>query len=76
MLEGYRFNWPRETLASQFSFECTRPSWPSRHFMFHDTFNFPLVLTGERRADRARLMRAIHPSRVSSPSSTPGSGRS
>ncbi len=37
--------------------ECTRPSWFSRHFMFHDSFNFPLVLAGERLAERVRLMR-------------------
>ena len=57
MLETCGFKWPPETLASTFSFECTRPSWSSRHFMFHDSFNFPLVLDGERLAERVRLMR-------------------
>ena len=58
MLQRHDFKWPPETLASQFSFECTRPSWSSRHFMFHDSFNFPLVLAGERLDERVRLMRA------------------
>jgi len=56
-LEAAGFEWPSETLASQFSFECTRPSNNSRHFMFHDSFNFPLVIEGERLAERVRLMR-------------------
>jgi len=58
MLQRHGLKWPPETLASQFSFECTRPSWSSRHFMFHDSFNFPLVLAGERLDERVRLMRA------------------
>ena len=57
-LEEQGFKWPSETLASQFSLECTRPSSDSRHFMFHDSFNFPSVLEGERLAERLRLMRA------------------
>ena len=52
--EGYR--WPSEQLASRFMFECTRPSPNSRHFMFHDSFNFPFVLKGERLIERVRLM--------------------
>src|SRR5581483_895598 len=57
-LEGYGFKWPSDALASRFSVQCTRPSNDSRHFMFHDSFNFPLVLEGERLAERIRLMRA------------------
>lgn len=57
-LEKAGFKWAPETLASQFSLECTRPSGDSRHFMFHDSFNFPFVLKGERLAERVRLMRA------------------
>lgn len=56
-LEEAGFKWPPETLASRFSLECTRPSNDSRHFMFHDSFNFPSVLKGERLAERMRLMR-------------------
>jgi hypothetical protein len=56
-LERLGFKWAPETLASQFSFECSRPSWHSRHFMFHDSFNFPLVLSGERLNERVELMR-------------------
>jgi hypothetical protein len=40
----------------RFMFECTRPSPNSRHFMFHDSFNFPFVLARERLAERLRLM--------------------
>jgi predicted O-methyltransferase YrrM len=57
-LEQNGFKWPSETLASRFSLECTRPSHDSRHFMFHDSFNFPFALEGERLAERIRLMRA------------------
>ena len=57
-LEQNGFRWPSEVLASRFSLECTRPSSDSRHFMFHDSFNFPSVLDGERLAERVRLMRA------------------
>ena len=57
-LEKHGFKWPSEVLASRFSFECAKPSNDSRHFMFHDSFNFPLVLEGERLAERLRLMRA------------------
>jgi predicted O-methyltransferase YrrM len=57
-LEEGGFKWPTEALASRFSLECTRPSSDSRHFMFHDSFNFPAVLEGERLAERLRLMRA------------------
>ena len=57
-LEQHGFKWPSETLASRFSLECTRPSPESRHFMFHDSFNFPIVLDSERLAERTRLMRA------------------
>jgi hypothetical protein len=56
-LETSGFQWAPESLASQFSFECSRPSWSSRHFMFHDSFNFPLVLSGDRLNERVRLMR-------------------
>lgn len=58
ILEKCGFKWAPEVLASRFAFECTRPSWTSQHFMFHDSFNFPLVLQGERLAERVRLMRA------------------
>ena len=57
-LEQNGFKWPSEVLASRFSLECTRPSSDSRHFMFHDSFNFPSVLDGERLAERVQLMRA------------------
>jgi hypothetical protein len=57
-LEQRGFRWPSEQLASQFAFECTRPSPTSRHFMFHDMFNFPLVLDGDRLAERLRLIYA------------------
>jgi predicted O-methyltransferase YrrM len=57
-LEQHGFKWPSEQLASRFSLECTRPSHDSRHFMFHDSFNFPYALDGERLAERIRLMRA------------------
>jgi hypothetical protein len=57
-LEKRGFRWPSEQLAAQFAFECTRPSPSSRHFMFHDMFNFPLVLEGERLAERLRLIYA------------------
>ena len=57
-LEEAGFKWPPETLASRFSLEYTRPSNDSRHFMFHDRFNFPSVLKGERLVERVRLMRA------------------
>jgi predicted O-methyltransferase YrrM len=57
-LEQAGFRWAPETLASRFSIECTRPSEDSRHFMFHDSFNFPFALKGERLAERVRLMRA------------------
>jgi len=56
-LEQHGFRWAPEPLAARFMFECTRPSPHSRHFMFHDSFNFPLVLSGERLAERVRLMR-------------------
>jgi len=55
-LEREGFRWAPEQLASRFAFECTRPSPRSRHFMFHDSFNFPFVLTPDRLADRLRLM--------------------
>jgi hypothetical protein len=55
-LEQAGFRWPSEQLASQFMFECTRPSANSRHFMFHDSFNFPFVLKGARLVERVRLM--------------------
>jgi predicted O-methyltransferase YrrM len=57
-LEQNGFKWPSETLASRFSMECTRPSNDSRHFMFHDSFNFPFALEGARLAERIRLMRS------------------
>jgi Protein of unknown function (DUF5672) len=55
-LEQAGFRWPSEQIASQFMFECTRPSLQSRHFMFHDSFNFPFVLSGERLVERLTLM--------------------
>jgi hypothetical protein len=56
MLEQNGFVWAPETVAARFSFECTRPSPRSRHFMFHDSFNFPFVLAPDRLAERLRLM--------------------
>jgi hypothetical protein len=55
-LEKAGFKWPTEQLASRFSFECTRPSFKSRHFMFHDAFNFPFVLEPVRLRERLELM--------------------
>ncbi len=55
-LEGYGFRWPDEQLASRLSFEYTRPTLDSKHFMFHDAFNFPQVLSPERLAERVKLM--------------------
>lgn len=55
-LEAEGFRWPSEQVASRFMLECTRPSWQSRHFMFHDSFNFPVVLKGERLIERVTLM--------------------
>ena len=56
-LEMHGFKWAPEKLASRFSFECTRPSVTSRHFMFHDSFNFPAVLGPDQYARRLALMR-------------------
>jgi hypothetical protein len=56
ILEMHGFKWPTEQLASKFSFECTRPSRDSKHFMFHDSFNFPAVLSGEALEQRVKLM--------------------
>lgn len=55
-LERYGFKWADEQLASRLAFEYTRPSLDSKHFMFHDSFNFPQVLSGERLQERIRLM--------------------
>jgi len=55
-LERAGFRWADEQLASRLAFEYTRPSLTSKHFMFHDSFNFPQVLEGERLAERIRLM--------------------
>ena len=55
-LEKHGFRWAPEQLASRFMFECTRTSPNSRHFMFHDSFNFPFVLDRHRLAKRLRLM--------------------
>lgn len=55
-LEAQGFKWPSEQLASRLSFEYTRPSLTSKHFMFHDSFNFPQVLSPERLAERVKLM--------------------
>jgi hypothetical protein len=57
-LEREGFRWMPEPLASRFGFECTRPSPTSKHFMFHDVFNFPAVLNGVRLMERLRLMLA------------------
>jgi len=55
-LEKHGFRWAPEQLASRFMFECARTSPNSRHFMFHDSFNFPFVLDRHRLAKRLRLM--------------------
>ncbi len=55
-LEEEGFRWPTEQVASRFMLECTRPSLDSKHFMFHDVFNFPAVLTGERLEQRLDLV--------------------
>jgi hypothetical protein len=57
ILEMHGFKWPSEQLASRFSFECTRPSIESKHFMFHDSFNFPAVLSSAALEQRVKLMR-------------------
>ena len=56
ILENQGFKWAPEQLASKFSMECTRPSITSRHFMFHDSFNFPAMLSAEKYAQRLKLM--------------------
>lgn len=55
-LEKEGFRWPDERVASRFMFECARPSTDSKHFMFHDVFNFPAVLSGERLEQRLDLV--------------------
>lgn len=55
-LEKQGYHWAPCPLASQFAFECTRPSPDSQHFMFHDSLNFPLVLQGDRLSIRVELM--------------------
>jgi Protein of unknown function (DUF5672) len=55
-LEKEGFKWPSEQLASRYSFECTRPSHVSRHFMFHDSSNFPRVLSARDFAERYEMM--------------------
>ena len=57
-LEREGFVWAPEPLASRFGLECTRPAADSKHFMFHDSFNFPNVLSGERLEERLRLVYA------------------
>jgi hypothetical protein len=56
VLEHQGFKWAPEQLASKFSVECTRPSITSRHFMFHDSFNFPAMLSAEKYEQRLKLM--------------------
>jgi hypothetical protein len=55
-LEAQGFKWASEQLASRFMFECTRPTPTSKHFIFHDVFNFPAVLSGKRLEERLRLL--------------------
>ena len=56
-LEEEGFRWPTEQVASRFMFECSRPSPDSKHFMFHDVFNFPAVLpSGEKLEQRLDLV--------------------
>ena len=57
ILEHQGFKWAPEQLASKFSMECTRPSITSKHFMFHDSFNFPVMLSPEKYEQRLKLMR-------------------
>jgi len=57
-LEEYGFRWAPDNVASRFSLETTRPSATSKHFMFHDSFNFPFVLEGKRLEERLQLMYA------------------
>lgn len=56
-LELDGFKWMPVRLASRLAFENSRPAKNSRHFMFHDAFNFPAVLDGDRLAERLALMR-------------------
>jgi Protein of unknown function (DUF5672) len=55
-LEEHGFRWADEQTASRFMFECTRPSEDSKHFIFHDSFNFKNVLDPDRLEERTRLM--------------------
>lgn len=55
-LEALGFKWPSNQVASRFMFECTRPAIDSRHFMFHDSFNFRYVLHDERLQERIEAM--------------------
>jgi hypothetical protein len=52
-----QFNWAPVALASQFSFERSRPSIDSRHFGFHGMFNWPFVLPPDKLAERMAIAR-------------------
>jgi tetratricopeptide (TPR) repeat protein len=56
-LEAAGFKWAPEDVAARFSFERTRSAENAKSFMFHGVFNFPLVLQGERLAERVRLVK-------------------
>ena len=51
-----QFKWAPEKLASEFSFERSRPSLESRHFGFHGMFNWPFVLPPDKLAERMTLV--------------------
>lgn len=55
-LEARGFTWAPESLAHEFSRECSPPTPPHEAFGFHGAFNFGFVLDKERLKERARLM--------------------
>lgn len=54
-----QFKWAPERLASQFSFERSRPAIDSRHFGYHGVFNWPFVMPPDRLAERMSIAREI-----------------
>lgn len=51
------FKWAPESLASQFSFERSRPKIDSRHFGFHGIFNWPFIMPPAKVSERMKLVR-------------------
>lgn len=54
-LEKHGFKWPPDQLASQFSFERTRPSKDARHFGYHGMFNWPLIMPKDQLLERMKI---------------------